>query len=66
MRILLRAAIAALLNAGSPNVSYVYSVGDVIANTNAALASGDRVTMLTWAADFDFNNNAGCPLGNRP
>jgi hypothetical protein len=34
----------------------------VISQTNAALASNNRSTMLTLAATLDGYNNAGCPL----
>jgi hypothetical protein len=30
---------------------------------NAALASGDRSTMLALAAQLDAFNNLGCPIG---
>jgi hypothetical protein len=29
---------------------------------NAALASGDRATIIATAAQLDAANNAGCPL----
>ena len=61
-RILLRAAVAALLNAASPDVDYPLTVAQVIAQVNAALASGDRSTMLSLANQLDQFNNLGCPL----
>ncbi|MHC4671844.1 MAG: DUF7507 domain-containing protein, partial [Planctomycetota bacterium] len=61
-RILLRAATAALLNASHPGVSYPLTAGGVISSVDAALASGDRDTMLTLASQLDSNNNLGCPL----
>jgi hypothetical protein len=61
-RILLRAAVAALLNAASPDVDYPRSVASVIADVNAALASNNRSTMLNLAASLDADNNRGCPL----
>ena len=60
--ILLRASVAALLNAAHPGVSYALPVGDVVASVNTALASGDRDTMLVLAAQLDAYNNQGCPL----
>ena len=60
--ILLRAAVAALLNAGSSGVNYQFTTAQIIAATNAALASNDRATILALAADLDAANNAGCPL----
>jgi hypothetical protein len=62
--ILLRAAIAAVLNADNPNVSYAFSSAQIIAAVNAALASQDIGTILSLASDLDDENNAGCPLGN--
>jgi hypothetical protein len=61
-QILLRAAVAALLNAASPDVDYTMTTAEVIAAVNAALASGSRATMLTLAAELDADNNLGCPL----
>jgi hypothetical protein len=59
--ILLRAAVAALLNAADPDVNYPLSVAQVIAEVNAALASGDRQVILDEAARLDEFNNLGCP-----
>jgi hypothetical protein len=61
-RILLRSAVAALLNSSSPDVDYTMTTAEVIAAVNAALASGSRATMLTLAAELDTDNNLGCPL----
>jgi hypothetical protein len=61
-RILLRAAVAALLNASNPSVGYVLTSSQVIAQVNAALASGNRNTLLALASRLDNYNNAGCPL----
>jgi hypothetical protein len=60
--ILLRAAVASLLNAAHPDVAFGSSVGDVIAAVNAALGSNDRPTMLALASELDTANNQGCPL----
>jgi hypothetical protein len=60
--ILLRAAVAALLNASHPGVGYPETPASVIAAVNAALASGSRDMMLTLAATLDAENNLGCPL----
>jgi hypothetical protein len=62
LRILLRSAVAALLNAASPDVAYSLTTAQVIDQFNAAVASGDRDTMLQLAATLDGYNNAGCPL----
>jgi hypothetical protein len=61
-QILLRAAVAALLNAANPNVDYPRTVAEVIADVNAALASGDRSVILALATALDADNNLGCPL----
>jgi hypothetical protein len=61
-KILLRAGVAALLNAAHPDIDYPRTEAEVIADVNAALASGDRATMLALAAELDLDNNAGCPI----
>jgi hypothetical protein len=61
-RILLRAAVAALLDSAHPDIDYPRSTADVIADVNAALASLDPSTMLDLAAELDADNNLGCPL----
>ena len=60
--ILLRASVAALLNASHPGVSYPRTPLSVIADVNSALASQNRDTMLALAAALDADNNRGCPL----
>ena len=62
-RILLRAAVAALLNSAHPNLNFPLTTGEVIAQVNAALASNNRDTMLSLATMLDNANNAeaGCP-----
>ena len=59
-RNLLRAAVAALLNAANPNVNYPMTTGEVVAAVNAALASHDRATMLSVKDELDRFNNLGC------
>ncbi len=61
-QILLRAAVAALLNSSSGGVDYPLTTAQVIAQVNAALASGSRSTILALATDLDNKNNLGCPL----
>lgn len=61
-RILLRAAVAALLNAGHADVDYPRTSASIIADVNAALASNSRATMLALAGELDEDNNLGCPL----
>jgi hypothetical protein len=64
-KILLRAAVAALLNAADPNIDYPLTTSQVIAQVNAALASGSRSTMLALASTLDANNNLGCPINGK-
>ncbi len=61
-RLLLKQAVAALLNATSPSVAYPQSQAEVIAEVRFALASGDRGLMLALASTLDAYNNLGCPL----
>ena len=63
IRILLRAAVAAMLN-GVPEsgVNAYYSHDTVIFMVNTALKTGDRATILAVASDLDARNNQGCPL----
>lgn len=61
---LLRHAVAALLNAAHPDINYPHSEGDVIADVNAALNSGDRDTILSLAEQLDSDNNLGCSCDN--
>lgn len=58
--ILLRAAVAALLNAADADVNYPRTAAEVIADVNAALASS-RADMLSLATALDVDNNLGCP-----
>lgn len=62
--ILLRAAVAALLNSSSPDVNFAVSSGHVIDTTISRLETQWRPTILTRATYFDSINNGpdGCPL----
>jgi hypothetical protein len=60
--ILLRAAVAALLNSTSPDVDYPRTTAEIIADVNAALASNDRATILALATALDADNNLTCLL----
>jgi hypothetical protein len=60
--ILLRAAVAALLNAAHSGVEYPRTTAEILADVNAALTSNSRSTMLALAAELDSDNNLGCPL----
>jgi len=53
---LLRHAAAALLNAASDDVAYSYSIAEVVAMTNAAIASGSYEATKDL---FDAANNGG-------
>jgi hypothetical protein len=59
--ILLRAAVAALLNASHPGIDSPLSVLEVTTQVNAALTQA-RDPMLALAAQLDADNNLGCPL----
>jgi hypothetical protein len=60
--ILLRAAVAALLNAAHSGVDYPLTQAQIISRVNSALASNNRDTMLALASTLDDDNNLGCPL----
>jgi hypothetical protein len=61
-QILLRAAVASLLNAAHPGVDFGMTAAEVTAAVNAALASNNATTILALATRLDRANNAGCPL----
>jgi hypothetical protein len=61
---LLRAAVAALLNATSPELDYPFTGQEVIAMVSAALQSCDRGMMLALASELDRDNNLGCGNAN--
>lgn len=61
-KILLRAAVAALLNAAHSGVDYPRTTAEILADVNAALSSKNRNTMLDLATGLDNDNNLGCPL----
>jgi hypothetical protein len=60
--ILLRAAIAADLNSRNSNLSYPMTTANVLTSVNAALASGNRDTILSLGVRLDNYNNGSCPL----
>jgi uncharacterized repeat protein (TIGR01451 family) len=64
-QILLRAAVAAVLNAASPDIGYPLTVSGIVSQVNAALASKDRGTILTLASLLDGDNNLGCPISGK-
>jgi hypothetical protein len=59
---LLRAAVAALLNASHADVNYPWTASEVVDMVNDALATHDRDTTLALMESLDADNNAGCPL----
>ena len=61
-KILVRAAVAALLNAENSGVAYTWDAADIISDVNDALNSDDRAAMLDLAGELDSDNNLGCPL----
>jgi hypothetical protein len=61
-QILLRASVASLLNSAHAGVDFPRTTGEVIGAVNAALASGNRATMLALATSLDNDNNGGCRL----
>ncbi|MBI2852664.1 MAG: DUF11 domain-containing protein [Chloroflexi bacterium] len=58
-QILLRAAVAALLNAAHPEVEYSLTEAQIISDVNDALASGDRGVMEAVKNILDALNNLG-------
>ena len=64
--LLLKQAVAAILNASSEDVGYPFRRFDaplgIIPSVNSALASGDRDTMGDLKDVLDEANNLGCPL----
>ena len=68
--ILARAATAAYLNAAHEGLGYPWRRAAegldgrpaLVPTVNAALASGDRATMLALASRLDADNNLGCDL----
>jgi hypothetical protein len=66
VHILLRASVAAFLNAAHEGIGYPYrrfaEPGMLHAQIQAALRSGDRARMLALAGWLDATNNLGCPL----
>ncbi len=58
---LMRQAVAALLNAASPEVNYEFSLEEVVAKFQAAFDSGDYEPTKD---ELETANEAGCPLGS--
>jgi hypothetical protein len=62
VEILLRAGTAALLNASHPGVDYNITAAQVIAQVNAAIATGDNSAVTDLATVLDDWNNQGCDI----
>jgi hypothetical protein len=66
MKILLRAGVAAFLNAANSNIGYPYrrfaAPGLLYSQITAAIASHDRDQMTGLASWLDAANNLGCPI----
>jgi hypothetical protein len=61
-KILLRAAVASLLNAAHPDVAFGGTPASIISEVNAALVSNDAGVIIALATELDELNNGGCPL----
>jgi hypothetical protein len=61
-KILLRAAMTALLNARHNEVDYTITRVQIIADVNTALASGNSKLILQLAKTLDKYNNQNCPI----
>lgn len=61
-QILLRAAVASVLNAAHPDISFGRSATEVVTATNAALTNGTAASVIALAEALDRDNNQGCEL----
>jgi len=61
-KVLLRAAVTALLNASDTDLHYPRTTAQILSDVNAALGSNNRDQMLNLAGQLDAYNNLGCPL----
>lgn len=59
-QILLRQAVAAVLNAAKYGSNYPLSLTEIVSSVNSALASKNRSTILSLASLLDTYNNLGC------
>jgi uncharacterized repeat protein (TIGR01451 family) len=64
INLLARSAVAALLNASNPNISYAMSVDQVIAAVQNAIAAGDEA-IQALGEQLDYYNNAGCSINQQ-
>ncbi len=56
-RILMRAAVAALLNAGHPGIDYPLATSEIIQGVNGVINPGDRDEVIDLADELDAHNN---------
>lgn len=59
---LARHAVAALLNAQSPDVDYAMTAGEVVTAVHNAIEGGDGAVIEDLKNDLDDYNNAGCSI----
>jgi hypothetical protein len=57
-----RAGVAAYLNAGHPKIEYPLTRTQIITKVDTALRSNDAATMSAAARELETANGAGCPL----
>ena len=62
VQILLRAAVAAVLDAAHPAIAYPRTVQQIVDAVNAAVLSGSATRVGNLAKALDTDNNRGCPL----
>lgn len=60
--VLLRSAVAAILNAAHPDVDYAQPVAMIVAAVDAELVGGTRDSILALKDELDAANNAGCSI----
>ena len=62
LRALGRHMVAALLNAGHPEIDYPWTEAEIIAAVQAAVESGDADQIESLKDELDAMNNLGCEL----
>jgi hypothetical protein len=60
--LLIKQAVAALLNADHPDVDYPLTESEILTLVNTALCSNDQVDILSAQNELNALNNLGCPL----
>ena len=60
---LIRHAVAAVLNAASPDVDFAFDVATIVADVNAALMGEDDDEIEDLKDELADANESGCPLG---